>query len=110
MAITINIYYTGQGDQAKQFARDMLEQGIVSEIRREAGNLRYAYFLPLEAEGTVLLIDSWRDQAALDAHHHSPAMAKIMALRKKDDLHMRVERYVTEDGGVPEGDRAYIRP
>lgn len=109
MAITVNIYYTGQGDQAKQFAREMLAQGIVGEIRREAGNLRYEYFLPMEEEGTVLLIDSWRDQAALDAHHHSPMMAKIMALREKYDLHMRVERYVTEDGGVLEKDQAYIR-
>ena len=43
---------------------------------------------------TVLLIDSWRDQAALDAHHASPMMAAIAALREKYDLHMTVERFV----------------
>lgn len=109
MAITINIRYSGSGDNAKQFAREMLSGGVVEEIRAEKGNLRYEYYLPLEDDGTVLLIDSWADQAVLDAHHDSPAMAKIIALREKYDLHMRVERYVSDGAGVPEKDNAFIR-
>ena len=42
----------------------------------------------------MLLIDRWRDQAALDIHHKTPMMAQIAALRKKYNLKMRVERYV----------------
>ena len=55
----------------------------------------------------VHLIDSWRDQAAIDAHHASPMMATITALREKYDLHMTVERFV----GVEEnaGDERFIR-
>lgn len=44
---------------------------------------------------TVLLIDRWRDQAALDRHHASPMMKSLAALREKYDLHMRVERYAS---------------
>ena len=44
----------------------------------------------------MLLIDRWRDQAALDAHHRSPMMAQIAALREKHGLRLRVERYVDE--------------
>ena len=51
---------------------------------------------------TVLLIDSWRDQTAIDAHHASPMMEKIAALREKYDLHMTVERFVSEDLGADE--------
>ena len=108
MAITVHIYYTGEGDNALRFAREMLSSGVVEQIRAEAGNLRYEYFLPLEGGGTVLLIDNWLDQAALDAHHRSPMMQAIIALREKYDLHMRVERCVTGEA-VPEGDRAFIR-
>ncbi len=36
-------------------------------------------------------------------------MAKIMNLREKYDLHMRVERYVSDEVGVPEKDAAFIR-
>ncbi|WP_303214746.1 hypothetical protein [uncultured Enorma sp.] len=56
-----------------------------------------------------MLIDSWRDQAALDAHHASPMMATIAELREKYDLHMRVERFVTDTAGVSSQDAAFIR-
>lgn len=107
MAITVNIYYTGEN--ARQFAEEMTASGIVEKIRAEEGNLRYEYFLPLEGSGTILLIDSWVDQAALDAHHHTPMMAKIVELREKYQLHMRVERYVTDEDGIPDKDKAFIR-
>lgn len=96
MSLTVNLYYTGKNGSARAFMRDMLESGLVEEIRREEGCLKYAYFLPVEDEETVLLIDQWRDQAALVAHHRSPMMARIAALREKHHLRLRVERYVQE--------------
>ena len=109
MAITVNIYYTGQGGSARSFAREMTSSGIVSEIRARSGNLRYEYFFPMDDEETVLLIDSWQDQRSLDLHHASPLMPRIAALRDKYGLRMRVERYVADEGGIPDADRAFIR-
>ena len=42
MKITINIYYTGQNDNARKFAEEMEKSGTVSAIRKEKGNKRYA--------------------------------------------------------------------
>lgn len=109
MAITVNIYYSGKNGNAKLFAKEMTSGGVVGDIRREAGNLRYEYFFPMEDEETVLLIDSWADQASLDAHHASPMMGQITKLREKYDLHMRVERYVSGSGDVPPQDQAFVR-
>lgn len=109
MAITIHIYYTGQNGNAGKFAREMLTSGIVEEIRAEQGNLKYEYFQPVEDPETILLIDSWEDQAALDLHHKSSMMGKIIELREKYDLHMKVERYVSEEHGIPEKDQEFIR-
>ncbi|MDE5562911.1 MAG: antibiotic biosynthesis monooxygenase [Clostridiales bacterium] len=108
MAITVNIYYNGKDGDAVKFANEMIESGLVQAIRNEKGNLRYDYFLPMVGGETVLLIDSWVDQAALDAHHASPFMEKIAALREKYDLHMKVERYVSDDS-ASEQDKKYIR-
>ncbi len=80
----------------------MEASGIAKKIREEDGNLRYEYFQPLADPETILLIDSWRDQAAIDAHHASPMMAELAALREKYDLHMTVERFVSEDLGADE--------
>lgn len=100
MAITINIYYRGENGSARRFAEEMVSSGVVRDIRGEDGNLRYEYFFPMDDPEEVLLIDSWRDQSALDIHHASPMMAKIAELRDKYGLHMRVEHYITDEGGV----------
>lgn len=107
MAITIHLYYTGSGGSARAFAREMTRTGVVERIRKEAGNLRYEYFLPVDDPETVLLIDSWTDQEAIDAYHASPMMAEIAALREKYDLHMKVERYRSAEDAP--GDAQFIR-
>lgn len=56
---------------------------------------------------TVLLIDSWENQEAIDRHHASPMMKTIAALREKYDLHMKAERYVSDD--MPAFDEGFIR-
>lgn len=107
MAFTINIYYTGSNGSAKQFAEEMISSGIVDEIRSKKGNLRYEYFSPLNDSETILLIDSWENQEALDEHHKSETMNKIMELRNKYDLHMKVERYILEQNN--DKDKKYIK-
>lgn len=109
MAITINIFYSGEGESAKKFAEEMISCGIVDDIRAEEGNIRYEYFIPFDDPQTVLLIDSWKDQSSLDKHHASLMMTKIAELRNKYNLHMKVERYVTDTDGVPSTDKKFIR-
>ena len=93
MSLTINIYYTGENGSAKAFANEMIAKGIVDQVRNEKGNKRYEYFFPLNDPETVLLIDCWESQEALDFHHKSPMMKQIADLRNKYHLKMRVEQY-----------------
>lgn len=93
MAVTINIYYTGKDGGAGKFAKEMKESGLIDEVRAEKGNLRYEYFRPLNDPETILLIDVWEDEEALDLHHRSPMMKKIAALREKYRLKMRVQKF-----------------
>ena len=58
---------------------------------------------------TILLIDTWENQTALDNHHVSPMMQKIIALREKYNLTMKVERYITDNSGIPEKDKIFIK-
>ena len=109
MAVTVNIYYSGVNGAARKFAEEMTASGVVKDIRSEDGNLKYEYFFPMEDRETVLLIDSWRDQRAIDLHHASPMMKKIVELREKYDLHMKVERYLSDETGDPAADKAFIK-
>ncbi len=107
MAITVNLRYTGKNGAARAFADEMTASGTVTAIRAEKGNLRYEYYLSLDDPETVLLIDAWADQASIDAHHASPMMSTIAALREKYDLHMTVERYARLEANTP--DERFIR-
>lgn len=107
MTITVNLRYTGTDGSARQFVEEMISSGTVAAIRAEEGNLRYKYYQSLDDPETILLIDSWENQEAIDAHHASPMMATIAALREKYDLHMTVERYERTD--TPESENQFIR-
>ena len=72
MSITVNLYYTGKNGAARKFVEEMESSGTVAKIRAEQGNLKYRYFCPMDDPETVLLIDSWESQEALDVHHASP--------------------------------------
>ena len=105
--IAVNLYYMGQNGNARKFAEEMESSGTADKIRSEKGNIRYEYFFPMNDPETVLLIDAWTDQDAIDVHHASPMMNTIMELREKYDLHMKVERFVTDE--MPESDEGFIR-
>lgn len=109
MSITMNLYYTGENGSARKFAEEMEESGTAAQLRAEAGNEKYDYFFPMKDPETVLLIDSWENQEALDAHHASPMMETIAQLREKYDLHMRAERYVSDNEGIPDSDSKFIK-
>ena len=109
MAITVNIYYTGSNGNARKFAEEMVSSGIVNDIRNEEGNDKYEYFFSMKDPETVLLIDSWKDQKSIDMHHASPMMAQIIKLREKYDLHMKVERYISDEAGIPLADKKFIK-
>ena len=103
--VVVNLRY--KGANARAFAEEMTASGTVDLIRAEPGNLRYEYYQSLDDPETILLIDSWTDQAAIDAHHASPMMATIAELREKYDLHMTVERFVSIEDNA--GDERFIR-
>lgn len=104
--LTVLIRYKGINGNAKKFVEEMISTRLVEEIRNEEGNLRYEYFFPLDDNESVLLVDSWINQEALDRHHQLPLMNKIKELREKYDLHMEVEKY---QSFVEKNDEQYIR-
>lgn len=93
MSIIVNIYYTGRNGSAKKFAEEMISKGIVDKIHAEEGNERYEYFFSMNDPETVLLIDCWKSQEALDFHHKTEMMNEIAELRKKHHLSMKVEKF-----------------
>lgn len=109
MSLTFLLTYRGENGRALQFVDAMEQSGLATTIRQRSGNLRYDYFISHANPEEVLLVDTWTDQAALDAHHASPEMAQIIALRETYDLHMTAQRLVSDASNFSDHDKSFIR-
>ena len=107
MTLTMQVYYTGKNGSALQFAKEMEDCGIADKIRATHGNLAYTYYQSLSDPETVLLVDTWLNQEALDLHHASPRMQEILKMREKYQLTVRAERYLSDQAGIPEQDKKF---
>ena len=101
MSIAVNTYFTGKNGSAKQFVEEMESSATAVCIRNEDGNEQHEYFFSNESSEKVLLIESWRDQRALDAYQASPLKATLMNLKDKYDLEMKVKRYISVEKASP---------
>ena len=86
----------GQKRGGERFANEMELSGIAGKVRNEKGNLGYEYFFSQKDEETVLLVDKWADEQAIDDHHKSEMMKEIARLRDKYKLRLKVEKFIKE--------------
>lgn len=73
----------------KKWSKETLSKRFVQKKETE----KYDYYFPLEDPESLLLIDRWKDEEAIEKHHKSEMMAQINELRKKYKLKMKVERF-----------------
>lgn len=70
--------------------------GYCGQGEKRKGNLGYEYFFSQKDEETVLLVDKWTDEQAIDDHHKSEMMKEIARLRDKYKLRLKVEKFIKE--------------
>ena len=62
--ILLHVLY--RGEKANDFASEMERSGLRAAVLAEEGCMQYDYYRPLAEENCVLLVEHWRDRAALD--------------------------------------------
>ena len=78
------VTYTAQPGCREKFLREMVTRGLLDAIRQEDGCLCYDYYLSVEEENTILLVERWASEAHQQKHMTAPHMAALRAL--KDEL------------------------
>lgn len=81
--LLINVIYTMKPGQREVFLKEVQAQGILDAVRREDGCLEYTYYLPVEEDDTLLLVERWRDQAAQHVHLTTPHMAALGKVKEQ---------------------------
>lgn len=109
MAITVNIYYTGNRGAARKFAEEMTVSGVVDAIRAEAGEPAVCLFLPHGGPGDCAADRQLARSAGFGHPPRLPHDGADRRLREQYDLHMRVERYLSDETPTTSQDEAFIR-
>ena len=91
--IILHVYYRCKSGAAEEFVRTIRDSGVQAMIRAEDGCLQYDYHLSLEKEDTVVLLEKWRDSAALAAHMAQPHMETLKEFKSRFVLDTKLERY-----------------
>ena len=91
--IILHCTYTCRPGMAQAFVRALKDSGAQAAVRAEDGCLQYDYHISCEAPDTVVLLEKWRDAAALEAHQKQPHMDTVRALRAQYAPDMKLERF-----------------
>ena len=79
-----------------EFFNKIKEGGIVEASRREDGNERYDYYIPVDDENALSLLEIWRDQAAQTAHGTQEHYQRLTALKNQYVEETQVTKYIIE--------------
>lgn len=79
----IYVKYTCKPGCREAFLNELTAQGIVDAIRREDGCIRYDYYLSVQDDNTLLLIEQWASEAHQQTHMGQPHMAALRAAKEK---------------------------
>jgi len=90
------IYKMKQGHTAEAFLKAVQAEGLDTASRREEGNVRYDYFLPIDGSNELVLLETWVDQDAQTAHKslpHFKRLGEIKAIHVEETL---IDSYIVE--------------
>lgn len=71
-------------------------KGHAERSRAQDGCQQFDVLLAVEDTDRVLLVEAWRDQAALDAHRDSPMMAQAPGTHADWVVSRKVTRYTAD--------------
>ena len=91
--IVLHVTYACRPGQGAAFVRAVRAAGLQEAIRAEDGCLQYDYHLSCEAPDTVVLLERWRDAAALEKHLAQPRMGRLREIKGAYAQDTKLERY-----------------
>ncbi len=91
--LVFNVTFKCRPDMREAFLKSIISEGIDAAARREAGNLKYDFYLPVDNGSDLLLIEKYRDADAVAEHVRQAHTAKLVQLKEKYVADMILEQY-----------------
>ena len=76
-----------------EFLKAVLQEEIVAAARAEPGNLKYAWYIPVDSSVDLFLIEQYQDAKAVAEHVRQPHTARLVELKEKYAADMVLEKF-----------------
>lgn len=91
--IVLNVVYKCRPGLRDAFLQRIREEGIDAASRAEAGNRKYDYYLPVDDNGDLLLVEKWLDADALAGHARQPHYIRLGQIKPDYVLETLIEKF-----------------
>lgn len=78
---TIYVVFKCVEGKREEYIERLKSEGIVDEVRKEDGCIRYDYYLSEKDPDEILLIEAWESKKHQEIHIEQPHMAKLRELK-----------------------------
>ena len=95
--LVFNVTFKCAPGMRERFLKTITEEGIVDACRAETGNLKYDYYLPVDCDDDLLLIEKWKDADAVKTHAGQMHMQRMIELKSEYVTDLILEKYETND-------------
>ena len=79
--LKLSVNYFAKPGRLEEFLRRVVEEGILTAIRREEGCLRYDYYLSCQNEDEILLLEAWDTDEHQRIHMEQEHMKRLRAIK-----------------------------
>ena len=95
--LVFHVTFKCKPEMREEFLEMIMTEGIDASARAEPGNLKYDFYIPVESGDDLLLIETYRDEAAVAAHVRQAHTARLVELKEEyvDDLIL--EKFEAQD-------------
>ena len=78
---TIYVVFKSVPGKREEYIEKLYNEGIVDEIRKEDGCIKYEYYFSEKDENEILLIEYWETKEKQQIHLTMPHMDKMRAIK-----------------------------
>ncbi len=91
--IILNVTYKCKEGKREAFLEAIQKEGIDAASRKEDGNIKYDYYLPVNDINEVLLVEKWENADVISEHAKMPHFLRLGELKGEYIEETIIERF-----------------
>lgn len=91
--ILVNVKYTIKLGKRNEFLEKVDKSGIISDSKAEPGNFKYEYYIPIESENELFLMEIWVNNTALKMHMETEHYKRLQEMKKDYIITVNIEKF-----------------